>query len=164
MLADNEIIPPCSWPPSSTETEKNDRLPVTVLSTLSHHTCYSLFPLRVVQVGANRWALMICRLLLGCLQPNQFTRSNCLDIVGFSNLLCGNYGSWFQCFVAFRIRDGVIWVLACQGLMSLHFPTLSQCDAWSMIGMWREREYAKRKQKNKVFVKLLYHPPNCKCF
>lgn len=91
--------------------------------------------------------------------PDQFTGSNWSAIDCFSKLLVpelgvsaqlsSNFRSCFQSIVAFGIRDGIIWLLTCQRLMSLHFPTPSSCDALNVIGMQGREKKPKYNRRTK---------------
>lgn len=93
----------------------------------------------------------------GCPQSmgDRFSRGNCsglnwLPLEAWNICFCSAlWRSWFQCIVTSMIRAGVIWVLACQRLMSLHFPALSWRDALSLIGVWGERKRQKKAEEQK---------------
>lgn len=166
MLADNGIAPPFSCSPSSTGT--GERLSRRS-SVLYPPPSYVVFIISLSGPAGLCWSVCAEDLhtLVRCLAaPNQYVINSpevivealiasrsCFTWDLASTLLAGNFKgfrSGFRRIVARRIRHSVICVLACQGLMSLHFPTLSWCDALSVIGMWGERISQKKAEEQSV--------------
>lgn len=156
MSADNEIAPPFFSNPSSTEAQDERRCHCGW-----YHTSGFFLILQFLYRLAKG---LICEVVFddsGNLEsmPDQFTRSNwsatdCFPKLlepelGVSVQLSSNFRSCFQSIVAFGIRDGVIWLLTCQRLMSLHFPTPSSCDALNVIGMQGREKKPKYNRRTK---------------
>lgn len=166
MLADNGIAPPFSCSPSSTGTGERLSRRSSVLYPLPSYLVF------IISLSVSYRPLLIRNLcaedlhiLFRCLAaPNQYVINSpevivqaliasrsCFTWDLASTLLAGDFkGVGFRRIVACRIRHSVICTLACQGLMSLHFPTLSWCDALSVIGMWGERISQKKTEEQSV--------------
>lgn len=156
MSADNEIAPPFFSNPSSTEAQDERRCHCGWYRTSGFfyffYFAISLSTCKRVDLWSGLWWFWQP-------MPVQFAGSNWLATdcfpkllmpeQGISAQLSSNFRSCFQSIVAFGIRDGVIWLLTCQRLMSPHFPTPSSCDALNVIGMQGREKKPKYNRRTK---------------